>query len=110
MVSSSFLYVNVQSLTLFAGECPFWSPEEAIRGLYQDSRAELALRAKSSASPTSSSSSNESPLPSIGMSEMVDIVIRCLEVDPQNRPTADQVLDHSFISGSAGWRGYRGWE
>lgn len=40
----------------------------------------------------------------------VDLVMRCLEIDPEDRPTADQVLEHRFILGHQGWFGPRGWE
>ena len=107
------------------GECPFWSPEDAIQGLFVDSRAELALRAKCTTSTPSSVSSSPASPPvltplahglgieqaALGtMNDMVDIVMRCLETEPRNRPTSDQVLDHAFLLGNAGWSGFRGWE
>lgn len=45
------------------------------------------------------------------MADAVDLVMRCLEIDPQNRPTADMICDHAFLAGAQdGWRGLRGWE
>lgn len=82
-----------------------------MRGLFPSSRAEQALRAKASSSPASSLSfSDELGGEGTGlMEDAVDLVMRCLEVDPGERPTADQVLDHRFVLGVEGWRGSRGW-
>lgn len=97
-----------------AGECPFWNPEEAILGLYPGSRTSLALLAKcpssTSSSPLSSPASDEGPDEGGTISNAVDLVMRCLQVDPADRPTADQVLDHKFVVGRQGWEGFRGWE
>lgn len=108
------------------GECPFWSPEEAMVGLSPGSRAEQALRSKcetstpssifslSPSSPISSESSsdeiNDTTEGSGKIEDAVDLVMRCLEVDPDDRPTAELILEHRFICGKEGWSGARGWE
>lgn len=83
-----------------------------MRGLFPSSRAEQALRAKVSLSSPASSLSSSDEMGGEGtglMEDAVDLVMRCLEVDPEERPSADQVLDHRFVLGVDGWRGSRGW-
>lgn len=98
---------------MITGECPFWSPEEAIRGLEPGSRAELALRAKCTPAGEGGEVPEivEAPTPegAGSMSDAVDLVMCCLEVDPANRPSADAILDHKFVMGSDGWIGRKGW-
>ena len=97
-----------------------------MNGLVVSCRAEQALQAKLSASKpsstssslsastatsitTTSTSSDDAVEPSLA--DAIDLVMRCLEVDPLNRPTADLICDHRFVMGSDfGWTGPRGWE
>ncbi|GAA5893185.1 hypothetical protein JCM6882_003907 [Rhodosporidiobolus microsporus] len=124
--------LGVLGYVLVCGECPFWSPDEAMRGLGLETRALAALQSKLASSPTTSpplpSASTSPPTPSSAaaayaaveaaldasspplMADAVDLVQRCLEIDPLNRPTADMVCDHVFLAGKGGWRGFKGWE
>ncbi|GJN91905.1 hypothetical protein Rhopal_004930-T1 [Rhodotorula paludigena] len=108
--------LGVLGYVLICGECPFWSPDEAMRGIQPDTRAYSALQAKIASSTTSTPSlppapSDDSDVPPPTMADAVDLVMRCLEIDPQNRPTADMICDHAFLAGAQdGWRGLRGWE
>lgn len=77
-------------------------------GLYPGSRAEQALRSKLTEDQDDSVPRDENGIGS--MAEVIDIVMRCLEIDPKNRPTAMEVVEHRFIIGSNGWIGYRGWD
>ncbi|BGP52449.1 hypothetical protein JCM8202_002317 [Rhodotorula sphaerocarpa] len=98
--------LGVLGYVLVCGECPFWSPDEAIQGISPETRAYAALQAKADASATGAESQQQSSI-----RDAVDLVMRCLEIDPQNRPTADMVCDHVFFVGAAdGWSGGRGWE
>lgn len=37
--------------------------------------------------------------------DAVELVMRCLEIEPRDRPTSQQVMDHRFIVGADGWSG-----
>ncbi|EPQ27440.1 uncharacterized protein PFL1_04978 [Pseudozyma flocculosa PF-1] len=43
------------------------------------------------------------------LDDVVDLISRCLEVDPALRPTAAQICEHRFLAGQGGWTGPRGW-
>ncbi|GAA5821066.1 hypothetical protein JCM10212_003099 [Sporobolomyces blumeae] len=107
--------LGVLGYVLICGECPFWSPEEAMRGLASDSRALAALQAKlptpalEIGSPTSESPPPTSDDEDVAMVDAVDLVMRCLETDLKLRPSADAVCDHVFLTGEGGWRGREGW-
>lgn len=42
--------------------------------------------------------------------DFVDLISRCLELDPESRPSAEQICQHRFLAGFAGWTGRRGWQ
>ncbi|GAA6020320.1 hypothetical protein JCM10207_003225 [Rhodosporidiobolus poonsookiae] len=108
--------LGVLGYVLVCGECPFWSPDEAMRGLSPSTRALGALHAKlsssapSSPSPPSLSSSPDTAEPTPTMAAAIDLVERCLEINAADRPSADLVCDHEFLAGEGGWSGFRGWE
>ncbi|GAA5923681.1 uncharacterized protein JCM15063_003726 [Sporobolomyces koalae] len=113
--------LGVLGYVLICGECPFWSPEEAMRGLAADSRALAQLRLKlpdsdlgvAGGSPSNQVSSSSSLSDDLhdepSMADAIDLVTRCLEIDLANRPSADAACDHVFLAGEGGWRGRRGW-
>ncbi|SCV67935.1 BQ2448_56 [Microbotryum intermedium] len=118
--------LGVLGYVLICGECPFWSPEEAMKGLEAGSRADIALQGKieafdreedlngiptmSTTLETEDDEALSTLLPRPTMSDAVDLVKRCLETDPFDRPTANWVCDHRFLLGKDGWNGRRGWE
>jgi len=100
--------LGVLGYVLICGECPFWSPDEAMQGLGPDTRALAALRAKERLDDNVGPGSDEA---APRMSDAVDLVRRCLEIDAAERPSADAVCDHAFFVGREdGWSGSRGWE
>lgn len=39
------------------------------------------------------------------LGDAVDLILRCLELEPSSRPTMDQICRHRFLSGKQGWFG-----
>ncbi|KAK4052247.1 serine/threonine protein kinase [Microbotryomycetes sp. JL221] len=129
--------LGVLGYVLICGECPFWAQEEAIKGLEPGSRAYNALMTKLAHTRPSSSSSRETQSSSSDkldnsqikmiscaseleqhienrtqprtMKDAVDLVMRCMETNASDRPTADLVCEHEFFN-EGGWKGHRGWE
>uniref|UniRef100_V5F3K3 Protein kinase n=1 Tax=Kalmanozyma brasiliensis (strain GHG001) TaxID=1365824 RepID=V5F3K3_KALBG len=42
--------------------------------------------------------------------DFVDLISRCLELDAESRPSAEQICQHRFLAGFAGWTGPLGWQ
>ncbi|KAL8277370.1 hypothetical protein RQP46_010210 [Phenoliferia psychrophenolica] len=111
--------LGILGFVLICGECPFVTMSDTIEGLHPSSRAYSSLLGKiPTLSPSASSllpPAFTHPLADLLQEEArmelaVDLVQRCLEVEPVNRPTANDVLDHEFFLGQDGWKGFRGWE
>lgn len=102
--------LGVVGYVLFCGECPFWNGEEAIMGLAPETRAAQALQGRCLIDDGAASSSVGSSDDGGGrLTDAADLISRCLEVDPKDRPTAAQVCEHRFLVGDHGWSGRRGW-
>jgi hypothetical protein len=43
------------------------------------------------------------------LQDAMDMVLRCLEMEVQDRPPAEALVTHRFVKGEGGWTGYRGW-
>ncbi|KAN0065679.1 serine/threonine protein kinase [Thecaphora frezii] len=126
--------LGVVGFVLLCGECPFWNGEEAIEGLVEGSRAEQTLRERNLLAQTEVASADDGSMEDIDetsvdpatwklarrggraepdgggrIDDVVDLIARCLEVDPAYRPTAAQICEHRFLAGNGGWTGPQGW-
>lgn len=129
--------LGVVGFVLLCGECPFWNGEEAIQGLKPGTRAAQTLEerclldreAHSETKTLSNSATLEADYPAIDpacppikgadgaepdgggrVDDFADLISRCLEVDPETRPTAGQICQHRFLAGQQGWTGPLGWQ
>ncbi|SNX82327.1 related to serine/threonine-protein kinase [Melanopsichium pennsylvanicum] len=127
--------LGVVGFVLLCGECPFWNGEEAVQGLEEGTRAAQTLKERcmiARGGPTdpdkdledqdldmapldpawSPCKDREGAEPDGGgrVDDFVDLISRCLELDPESRPLAEQICQHRFLAGHAGWTGRRGWQ
>ncbi|PWN93995.1 hypothetical protein FA10DRAFT_264590 [Acaromyces ingoldii] len=107
--------LGVVGYVLLCGDCPFWNGEEAIEGLSEGSRAKLSLmhRCEDVEAPDEAEERREErDGQKDGGGRLVDaadLIARCLELEPTDRPTMEQVCNHRFLVGSVGWSGRLGW-
>lgn len=127
--------LGVVGFVLLCGECPFWNGEEAVQGLEEGTRAAQTLRERcmiARGGPAdaekdladqdldmapldpawSPCKDKEGVEPDGGgrVDDFVDLISRCLELDPESRPSAEQICQHRFLAGYPGWTGRRGWQ
>ncbi|WFC99512.1 serine/threonine protein kinase [Malassezia yamatoensis] len=101
---------GVMAYVLVCGECPFQNPSEAILGLVNESRPMQLLQqfCFEEANPRSESEFIASSDLHSGKGELFylyDMIVQCLKLEPDQRPTAADLLRHRFLIGSAGWSG-----
>lgn len=127
--------LGVVGFVLLCGECPFWNGEEAVQGLEEGTRAAQTLKERcliARVGPADSEvdlvdqdldmapldpawsrcKDREGAEPDGGgrVDDFVDLITRCLELDPESRPSAEQICQHRFLAGYAGWTGRHGWK
>lgn len=92
---------------LLVGETPFAElPDEVLAGLHEGSRALEALKERCEAKEEDGEGEEDG---GGRLRDALDLVLRCLELEVNDRPTADWVCEHRFIVGKEGWVGHRGW-
>lgn len=110
--------LGVMGYVLLCGDCPFWNGEEAIQGLRTDSRAYHVLHERCSLpahiDPQDGLEEQieQRRLDLAGqadgggqITDAVDLIQCCLELDYARRPTMDLVCQHRFLIGHSGWHG-----
>lgn len=129
--------MGVVAYVCLVGDAPFWNGEEAMRGLEPGSRAMIALEERCGMEvvpPQPAAGEEEHPEPTPAelaelkrqrcedlagqrdgggrLEDAKDFVENCLMLEPEDRPSATDVVRHVFLSGSSpdSWRGPRGWE
>lgn len=105
---------GVMAYVLVCGECPFRDAQEATEGLSPDSRPMQVLRhfcfqarrsSNDSSSTTHSEFSREERDGGGSLRQIFDLICQCLQIDPEQRPSAQELLQHRFLQGAAGWLG-----
>ncbi|KAJ1032480.1 hypothetical protein NDA16_000504 [Ustilago loliicola] len=127
--------LGVVGFVLLCGECPFWNGEEAVQGVEEGTRAAQTLKERCMIARGGPSDSDagladadlemapldpawspckdkEGAEPDGGgrVDDFVDLITRCLELNPESRPSAEQICQHRFLAGYAGWTGRCGWQ
>lgn len=99
--------LGVVAYVLLVGETPFSElPDEVLVGLESHSRAEEALSARCGGEHA------EEGLEEDGggrLEDAADLVRRCMEMEPSDRPSAELLCQHRYLRGQGGWTGKKGW-
>ncbi|WRT67668.1 uncharacterized protein IL334_004640 [Kwoniella shivajii] len=99
--------LGVVGYVLLVGETPFSDlPDEVLEGLSEESRASEVLEER-----CGNGHQNEGTEDDQGgkLSEASDWVRRCLELDTNERPSAEILCEHRYLKGKGGWIGKKGW-
>lgn len=90
---------------LLVGETPFAElPDEVLAGLHEGSRALEALQERCQVDDDQGEEDGGG-----GLDDAKDLVMRCLEMEVSDRPSAEMVCNHRFLRGNEGWKGFKGW-
>lgn len=89
---------------LMTGECPFWNPEEAAKGMHEGTRARERLEERLSAIRTTASQGQGSdPESDQDYQSILDLLLNCLRLEPHSRPSVELICWHQFFLGRGGW-------
>ena len=91
---------------LVCGECPFRDSQEAERGLAPDSRSMQLLRHFCVVQPRCEGAADDG---GARLPDAMDLIARCLDLDPEAPPPAAELTQHSFLAGRTGWTGPGAW-
>lgn len=99
--------LGVVGYVLLVGETPFSDlPDEVLEGLVERSRAEKALEERCGGEHGDDGKEDDG---GGRLGDAADLIRRCLEMQANNRPTAEAILCHRYLKGEGGWTGFRGW-
>ncbi|WVO19197.1 uncharacterized protein IAS62_000475 [Cryptococcus decagattii] len=99
--------LGVVTYVLLIGETPFSElPDEVLHGLASDSKAYAALMDRCGAPHEEEGEEMDG---GGKLCDAADLVMRCMEPEVGDRPSADVLLEHRYIKGRDGWVGKRGW-
>lgn len=94
---------GIVAYVLLVGECPFASSAESKQGLEDpESKPALALRARCGGGPAGFDEGMERDGGG-RLGDAMELVRRCLEVDPTARPTMEEILTCRYLNGGNGW-------
>ncbi|WVO15767.1 hypothetical protein L204_103429 [Cryptococcus depauperatus] len=97
--------LGVVAYVLLVGETPFSDlPDEVLHGLSDGTSANAALVARCSSSQEGLEADGGG-----GLGDAADLVKRCMEIEANDRPSANTLLEHRYLKGRGGWVGKKGW-
>ncbi|SHO79545.1 Similar to S.cerevisiae protein PSK1 (PAS domain-containing serine/threonine protein kinase) [Malassezia sympodialis ATCC 42132] len=103
---------GVLAYVLVCGECPFHDMDEANKGLSAGTQALKTLRHFCLEQSTDVANNGDIIHDNIKITadkdqrkQLYDLICQCLQVDPKKRPSAQNILQHQFFVGKAGWIG-----
>ncbi|KAK4684619.1 hypothetical protein P7C73_g5553, partial [Tremellales sp. Uapishka_1] len=99
--------LGVVGYVLLVGETPFSVlPDEVLVGFNGDSRAEQALEERCDGLHKDEGEEEDG---GGRLEDAADLIRRCLEFEPSDRPTAEVLINHRYLIGRQGWAGRKGW-
>ncbi|WAQ82654.1 hypothetical protein PtA15_3A17 [Puccinia triticina] len=98
--------LGVILFVLITGECPFWNPEEAAKGIGEGSRARAKLETHLATKRHALNGEERRAFDGDDESESVlDLLKHCLHLDAASRPSIEHICWHKFFLPSFGWSG-----
>ncbi|KAI7964359.1 hypothetical protein MJO29_004786 [Puccinia striiformis f. sp. tritici] len=97
--------LGVILFVLITGECPFWNPEEAAKGIGEGSRARTKLEEHTEKKKQISHDHNIKKIDEDENQSVLDLLKHCLNLDPTLRPSIEQICWHKFFLPNGGWSG-----
>ncbi|OWZ63057.1 hypothetical protein AYX15_04874 [Cryptococcus neoformans] len=99
--------LGVVTYVLLVGETPFSElPDEVLHGLVPDSKAYAALMDRCGAGHEEEGEESDG---GGKLRDAADLVMRCMEPEVGDRPSAEVLLEHRYLRGRDGWIGKKGW-
>jgi len=102
--------LGVILFVLITGECPFWNPDEAAKGIGEGSRARAKLeehlkKKRQTKTDHSLEERCEEDHDNDDRQSVLDLLKHCLNLEAKLRPSIEQICWHKFFLPSGGWSG-----